>query len=162
IIGKTFAEIGVSGDVVVGRPIDELLALARAHESVEMVTSGRTRESRFDAIYAPDGTISAVGVLVRDVHNRRLAQTRLDLLTKLSGLVGLSDYDDVAEMLARIPIPELADWCVVNLVEDGHIERTFIAHHDPSKAFLRDALLRAMPAWDGHPLWQEMLTGGFQ
>jgi PAS domain S-box-containing protein len=37
-----------------------------------------------------------------------------------------------------------------------------MAHRDPSKAHLREALSRLPPAWRRHPLWKEMLTGGFQ
>ena len=127
-----------------------------------MNSSGRAKESRFDALYEPDGTVGAIAVLIHDINNRKLAQTRLDLLTKLSALVGMSDYDDVAEALVQVPIPEFADWCAVNFVENRKIKRTFVAHRDPSKAYLRDAILRAAPSWDRHPLWQEMLTGGFQ
>src|SRR5262249_18718137 len=93
IIGKTFAEIGVSSEYVVGCPVERLVPLARAHESVEMRVLGRTKESQFDAVYRPDGTVGAVAVLIHDIHNRKLAEMRLALLTKLSTLVGMSDPD---------------------------------------------------------------------
>src|SRR5262249_5923899 len=35
-------------------------------------------------------------------------------------------------------------------------------HRDPSKTFLRTAIMNAIPTWSHHPLWQEMMTGGFQ
>jgi signal transduction histidine kinase len=61
-----------------------------------------------------------------------------------------------------VPIPEFADWCAVTFVEDKRIRRTFLAQRDPSKAPLREAILRDVPTWDRHPLWQGMLTSGFQ
>ncbi|HXT99608.1 MAG TPA: ATP-binding protein [Polyangia bacterium] len=162
IIGRTFAEIGVSSEFLVGCPVDRLEAMARTHEAVEMQILGRTKESQFDAVYRPDGSVAAVAVLIRDIHNRKLAEVRLALLTKLSALVGMSDPDVLAESLAQVPIPELADWCSVNLIEDGRIRRTYVAQRDPSQAPLRDAIMRLTPTWDRHPLWQELLNGGFQ
>ncbi len=78
-------------------------------------------------------------------------------------MVGCVDCSDVAETLARVPITELADWCVVNLVEDRRIVQSSVAQRDPGKAALRDAAMRAVPAWTHSPLWSELrLTSGFQ
>ena len=162
IIGRTPAELGVPAELVIGRPMKDLLPLARGHESFEATAWGRAKEGRFGAVYRPDGTISAVALVVRDIHNRKLAETRLDLLTKLSTLAGMMEYEEVAEALVQVPIPEFADWCAVTFVEGKRIRRTFLAHRDPSKAPLRDAIMRDLPTWDRHPLWQEMLTSGFQ
>jgi len=74
----------------------------------------------------------------------------------------MMEYEEVAEALVQVPIPEFADWCAVTFVESKRIRRTFLAQRDPSQAPLRDAILRDMPTWDRHPLWQEMLTSGFQ
>ena len=162
IIGRTPAELGVPAELVIGRPMKDLLPLARGHESFEATAWGRAKEGRFGAVYRPDGTISAVALVVRDIHNRKLAETRLDLLTKLSTLAGMMEYEEVAEALVQVPIPEFADWCAVTFVEGKRIRRTFLAHRDPSKAPLREAIMRDLPTWDRHPLWQEMLTSGFQ
>ena len=122
---------------------------------------GRALEGQLDAIYRADGTVNAVGLTVRNVHQRKLTETRLSLLTKLSALSGMLECDEVAEALVRVPIPEFADWCAITFIE-GQNGRTFLAHCDPSKAPLRDALMRDPPTWDQHPLWQGMLTTGFQ
>jgi hypothetical protein len=53
-------------------------------------------------------------------------------MSKLNTLVGFVDYDNVAEALASVPIPELADWCIVNLVENGKIRHTVMTQSDPS------------------------------
>ena len=70
-----------------------------------MTAWGRAKEGSFDAVYRPDGSVGAVALVIRDVHARKLAETRLDMLTKLSALVGMADFEDVAEALARVPIP---------------------------------------------------------
>jgi PAS domain S-box-containing protein len=162
VIGKTPAELGVPDDLVAGhKPTGELLSMACARASFETTAGGRAKETQLDAVYRPDGTVGAIGVVIRDVHERKLTQLRLTLLTKLSTLVGLRDRRDVAEALVQVPIPELADWCIVNLVENGQIQRTYVGHRNPAKTYLRDALMKVIPR-DNHPLWQEMLTGGFQ
>ena len=162
IIGRTPAELGVPGELVVGRSMDELVPLARGHESVATTAWGRAYEERFDAVYEPDGAVSAIAVIVRDVHSRKLAETRMDLLTKLAALPAMMGYDEVAKALVEVPIPEFADWCAITNIENHRVGRTFLAHRDPAAAALRDVILHAQPAWDRHPLWQEMLTHGFQ
>jgi len=162
IVGKTPAELGVPNDLGIVRPAEELLSLARAKDSFEVVAWGRAKENHFDALYSPDGTVAAIAMVTRDVQPSKLAQSRIALLSKLGVLIGTVDYDEVAEALARVPIPELADWCLFSVVKDKRIIRTFIAQRDPAKAPIRDALMRSAREWDRHPLWQEMLIGGFQ
>lgn len=162
IVGKRLSEIDGAAETGIGRPPDELLALARARQSFEVDVGGRTKQYRYDAIYAPDGTVAGVTFVSEDIHDSQVAQKKLDLLNKLSLLVGTLDYDETAEALAHVPIPELADWCAVSVIESERTRRTFIAHRDPAKTPIRDALMRALPNWDQHPLWQHLGTGGFQ
>jgi PAS domain S-box-containing protein len=162
IVGRVYTELGVHDELGISRRPDELLALARAGDSFEVTAWGRERRNRVSAVYAPDGTVSGVASVIQDIHARRVAEKRLDLLSKLGMLVGKCDYDKVAAATAQVPIPELADWCAVNIIQDGKISRTFIAQRDPAKAPLRDALSKSLLMWGRHPLWQEMLTSGFQ
>src|SRR4029078_8279196 len=81
IIGRTPAELGVPAELVIGRPMKDLLPLARGQASSEPTAWGREKEARFGAVYRPDGNISAVVLVVRDIHSRKLVETRLDLLT---------------------------------------------------------------------------------
>ncbi len=162
ILGKTVAELGIPNELVVGRPIDEMVNLARAHESFEMTALGRAQEGTFDAIYRPDGSIGAVALLVRDIQAHKLAQTRLEMLTKLNALVGVSDFEDVAAALTRVAIPQLADWCAVSFGDSRRIHSTYLAHRNPADAPLRNAIMRAIPSWDRHPLWRQLSPGGFQ
>ncbi len=162
IIGKTPAELGLPLEHLVGRPVVDLEALARARASFELSTAARANETQFDALYRPDGGVGAVAFVVRDTHDRRQARLRLDILSKLSALGGVLDYDEVAANIAGVPVPELADWCAFNVVENGRIRQTFLANRDPSQKYLRDAILKTTAAWERHPLWYEMLTSGYQ
>jgi signal transduction histidine kinase len=162
IIGRSFEELGIPLEAIIGHSVSELPGLARARESFEVNFWGQSREAQLDAIYEPDGTVGAIALLVRNIRSRKQAQLRLDILSKLGALVGALDYDQVAEDLASVPIPELADWCAFSVVEEQHVQRTYLANRDPSQTPLREALLRSAPTWDRHPLWQGMLSGGCQ
>src|SRR5262249_36696336 len=101
IIGKTPDEIGVPSALSLGCPGDEMLTMARSNHTHETVSWGRAKESRFDAIYAPDGTVSGITIVVRDVQSRKLAQDWVNLLNKLGTLTGTIDYDEVSVALAH-------------------------------------------------------------
>jgi PAS domain S-box-containing protein len=66
------------------------------------------------------------------------------LFSKLGALAGSLDYEEVLSAVAHLSIPELADWCVVDLVEDGELRRMEVAHRDPARAPLA-AALRSFP-----------------
>ncbi len=69
---------------------------------------------------------------------------RLSLLSKVGALAGTLDYEQVLSAVAWLSIPELADWCVVDVVEDGEVRRMEVAHRDPARAPLA-AALRGFP-----------------
>jgi PAS domain S-box-containing protein len=163
IVGKTPSELGVPEDLVIGGSPERMLEIARAGDSFEVVAAGRTKENNLSAIYGPEGDVAAVALVVKDIHERTLAHRRVEVLDKLARHIGTVEYDELAEALANVPVPHLADWCMVNIIDDAQIRQTFLANHDPAKTSIRDALAReGSLQWDRHPLWQEMLTGGFQ
>ncbi len=69
---------------------------------------------------------------------------RLSLLSKVGALAGTLDYEKVLSAVAWLSIPELADWCIVDLVEEGEARRMEVAHRDPARAPLA-AALRGFP-----------------
>jgi signal transduction histidine kinase len=163
LVGKSVTELHLAPRSTLARTSDEILLLARRQATVEALVQGHSLEAKYRAIYASSGEVASVAVVTRDVCEAKRARIRLRLLSKLNALIGCVDYDGVARALAGVPIPELADWCVVNLVEDGRIRQTFIAQRDPARAQLRDAAMHAVCDWSSHPLWEELrLTSGFQ
>jgi len=69
---------------------------------------------------------------------------RLSLLSKVGALAGTLDYEEVLSAVARLSIPELADWCIIDAVEEGEARRMEVAHRDPARAPLA-AALRGFP-----------------
>ncbi len=52
-----------------------------------------------------------------------------------SALTSTLDYEELVTKAAQLAVPDLADWCVVDLVERGGVlRRVAIAHADPAKA----------------------------
>jgi PAS domain S-box-containing protein len=163
IVGQTVSELRLSAEHSLSRDPEELMALARQSAVEERLFLGRWKETRFKAIQTPGEGITSLLLAIRDIHDPTLARVRLSLLSRLSELVGRVGADDLAEALATVPVPDLADWCVVHAVENGHIVRSAVSRGDPAKAKLREAIIKAFPNWSEHPLWEEMkLTSGFQ
>jgi PAS domain S-box-containing protein len=60
--------------------------------------------------------------------------TEQRFLSNASNLLAASlDMTATLEQVAKLAVPELADWCVVDLLRDGDIERVAVAHSDLAK-----------------------------
>jgi PAS domain S-box-containing protein len=80
-----------------------------------------------------------------------VVQHRLDLLTRVSELLASSlDYEATLRQIGWLAVPELADWCVVYVVDpDGTVTRVSMAYADPMDATLAHALPGADPPRPG-------------
>jgi PAS domain-containing protein len=162
LLRKTGRELGLPKELDFSSQPGTIAALARQRASREEQFLGRWQKTRYRAISSDGGELEAIAFVHSDIHEHKLAEVRLELMSRLSAIIGSVDYEDAAAALASIPIPELADWCAVNLVEDGRIISTSVSQCDPSKAALRDAYMHAAPEWTENPLWSRLkLTSGF-
>ncbi|MEH2072575.1 MAG: PAS domain S-box protein [Nostoc sp.] len=75
---------------------------------------------------------------VLDITQRKQAEQRLRYIAEVTNLLSTSlDYEQTLEQIANISVPQLADWCSVDILnEDSSIRPLCIAHADPSKAEL--------------------------
>jgi PAS domain S-box-containing protein len=66
------------------------------------------------------------------------ARRRLALLASVGPVLYSSfDYEATLERIARFTVPDLADWCLVDIVEeDGSVNQLAAAHADPAKETL--------------------------
>ena len=71
----------------------------------------------------------------RQRHERARAERDRDLLARAGEvLAGALDLPETLEQVARLPVPELADWCAVYYSEDGrHLRVAALAHEDPEQ-----------------------------
>ena len=94
---------------------------------------------------------------------REAAQRRVAFLAEASAVLAASlEFDKTLAQLARLAVPELADWCTVDIVErDGSIHRMAAAHRDPARdALVRDVLRHYPPDPNGPgPIVKVLRTG---
>ncbi|MBA3461407.1 MAG: PAS domain-containing protein, partial [Deltaproteobacteria bacterium] len=55
------------------------------------------------------------------------------------------DYEQTLASLAWVAVPTIADWCAVDIVEGGKLQRLAVAHVDPAKVELAKELERKWP-----------------
>jgi GAF domain-containing protein len=71
---------------------------------------------------------------------------RLAFLAEASSAISASlDYEATLRTIANLAVPRLADWCVIDLLEDGRLRRVAVSHTDPAKVELAHELYRQFP-----------------
>jgi PAS domain S-box-containing protein len=94
---------------------------------------------------AAGDVIQAITVF-RDVTADREAQERQRFLLRAADeLTSSLDYEATLAAVARLAVPALADWCSVDIVEEGDLKRLATAHVDPDKVSLVGELVRRYP-----------------
>jgi PAS domain S-box-containing protein len=102
----------------------------------------------------PDGSFaghvgSAVDITYRrDAEQAQLRRGRqLEFLSQASAVLASSlDYETTLASVARLAVPQVADWCGVDLVRDDRtIYPVAVAHVDPAKVELAHQLRRRYP-----------------
>jgi PAS domain S-box-containing protein len=72
--------------------------------------------------------------LVVDITERKLTENSLHILaktnTQFSAALG---YRQTLDAIASMIVPDVADWCSIDILENGKIEQVAIAHKDPEK-----------------------------
>ncbi|OFX24221.1 MAG: hypothetical protein A2V77_01640 [Anaeromyxobacter sp. RBG_16_69_14] len=99
------------------------------------------------------------------------AERRAAFLAEAGGLLSASlHYEETMVRLGRLCVRSLADWCVLDIVEDGELRRLAGACADPAREPLLQKLRERYPArWnslhpaarslrDGEPLWVPAFT----
>ncbi|HZA15229.1 MAG TPA: GAF domain-containing sensor histidine kinase, partial [Myxococcaceae bacterium] len=83
----------------------------------------------------------------RMLEEARASEQRSRFLAEASRMLAASlDHRVTLDSVARLAVPQLADWCVVHMVRpDGSLERLVVAHPDPGKVDLAAELARRYP-----------------
>ena len=158
-----------------GRDADELLGselglptLAGETTEIDVVRrGGGTAAAELRAAQVEWEGEPALLVSLRDVTDRREAEERrrqaeadqaarrsaeaeakrARFLSNVSSVLSASlDYHATLAMLAQLAVPELADWCVIDVLEeDGRVARVAAAHADADKLPLLSVLRDEFP-----------------
>ncbi|MCF2151588.1 PAS domain S-box protein [Desmonostoc muscorum LEGE 12446] len=109
-----------------------------------------------------EGNCDRGAFFVLDITQRKQAEQRLRYIAQVSSVLSTSlDYEETLEQIAKISVPQLADWCSVDIVnEDGSIRRLPIAHADPSKAELAGKLQQYAQDYKGASAITKVLQTG--
>ncbi|MDI3339838.1 MAG: GAF domain-containing protein [Sphaerobacter sp.] len=90
------------------------------------------------------------------------AEQRAAFLAQASALLASTlDYETTLASVARLAVPVLADWCTIDLIEDGSVARVAAAHSDPAREALLRAMVRRYPGAPpaSTPLWRVLQRG---
>jgi PAS domain S-box-containing protein len=142
-----------------------LFSRVRAGETVreEVVLplrhGGRWHEHHVVPLRDGGGKVYAIAVASRDVQARKIAEARLKLLSKVGALAETSGSERILDAIAQLSIPELADWCIVEVVENGQVRRSKVAHRDLAKVALAEQILRLSPDWSVFQSGRDQLPG---
>jgi signal transduction histidine kinase len=122
------------GDKVVG--VAHIGSLKAAEFSEEDKLLFRTMASR----------ATSVVMKAQILADLRRAETAQRFLSEASKQFAQSlDYEATLGKIAHLAVPTIADWCVVDLVQNGAVRRVSVAHTDPRKEDLAYELEKRYP-----------------
>jgi GAF domain-containing protein len=100
--------------------------------------------------------------LTGEIQARTRAQTRLQFLAESGAALAQSlDFSTTLRKIGRLAVSFLADWCTIELVEDGHTRPVVAVHRDPHKETLlaESQQLRAREGPPATPIARVIKTG---
>src|SRR5947209_5952069 len=103
----------------------------------------RTGEAKWELLKSTlltddSGEAIATVTIIEDVTGQKTAELREHFLVRATEtLMSSLDYQETLSNVAWLAVPELADWCAVDLVDEhGQRQAVATAHRDPAKAEL--------------------------
>jgi PAS domain S-box-containing protein len=89
---------------------------------------------------------AAIGTAELYEAQRRLADDQRFVAAASELLASSLDYEDTLANVATLAVPKFADWCTIDMVEEGgSLSRLAVAHVDPAKVRLGDELASKYP-----------------
>ena len=122
-----------------------------AREAAEIFASRKGGTSRFrwlskdgravwveaQSVVVCDDSETPIGMrgVTMDITERKRAEDAQRFLAEASGLLASTlDYETTLASVAKLAVPNLADWCVVHIVGDnGRLRQLAVVHTDPAK-----------------------------
>jgi PAS domain S-box-containing protein len=94
------------------------------------------------------GTVVAMTGVSADISERKRVDQAQRFLAEAAALLATSieDYEETLRGVARLVVPELADWCSIEMLDpDGSIRQVAVAHVEPDKVRLAQEFRRRYP-----------------
>ena len=111
----------------------------------------RTGEARWlltkaAMVQGDDGRALVVNI-IEDVTRGQIAQLRERFLSEAGQALSSSlDYEETLQRVARLAVPQLADWCAVEMPDEwGGLQQVALAHVDPEKVALGQRMRERYP-----------------
>ena len=105
-------------------------------------------DARGQSIKDDTGAVVAMTGVVADVTARKRVEQAQHFLAEAGPLMAASieGYEETLAGVARLLVPQIADWCSIDMLEpDGSIRQLAVAHVDPEKVKLGEELRRRYP-----------------
>ncbi len=168
---ERFEIIGEDGEPLPSERLPNRLALETGEAQEGLVgyrlkPSGEDRWSvlRSTPMLSPEGDVHLVINVFQDVTEERSAEERIRFLGEASTILAASlDVDATLAELARLLVPRVADYCIVDLLseDDVSLRQVVISHREPDREQLLRELRHRYPpeANDSHPVTQVLRSG---
>lgn len=101
-------------------------------------------------------------VRIRAQEEAAERQAKLSFLSEASAELSSSlDYEATLARVARLAVPNFADWCAIDLVKDNRLRRLAVAHVDPAKVAFAQEIAERYPSDpdSANGPWQVIRTG---
>jgi PAS domain S-box-containing protein len=93
-------------------------------------------------IHDESGQAVAAVTIIEDVTSEKTAELRQHFISRATEtLMSSIDYQETLRNVAWLAVPEIADWCAVDLVDEaGMRQQVVVAHPDPEKLAVAERL----------------------
>ncbi len=125
-----------------------LLVRQRALGAIGLVFAGIWKPAQSDLEFLGTFADTCAQALdrLRALDSARANAAKLQFLADTSVVLASSlDFHTTLANVARLAVPTLADWCSVEMVEDGQLRTLVVAHVDPEKVALAEKLQKRFP-----------------
>jgi PAS domain S-box-containing protein len=111
-----------------------------------------TRVQSTPVFDAGGGVRLAINV-IEDITDIKRAEQRQRFLAEAGRvLAGSLDYEETLATVASLAVPDISDWCAVDVRVDGRLRRVAVTHADPRKVADAQEIARRYPPDPGAPV----------
>jgi PAS domain S-box-containing protein len=145
--------------VLLGQQPDPLVVRHRSPHDGEL----RWARVQATAVTGADGTLRLAINVIEDVTDIKRAELGYRFLADASRvLAGSLDYQATLRAVAELAVPQIADWCGVDVVDGDEVERVAVAHVNPERIVLAHEMQQRYPPRPDSVIFQVVASGESQ